>query len=64
MNTYNLAMIEQPCDDDLHEHARLQERIATDVCLDESVKSLANARQASNCARANTSTSSLSASAA
>jgi O-succinylbenzoate synthase len=37
---FDLAMIEQPlADTDLHEHAALQQRIATPVCLDESVKS-------------------------
>ena len=37
---FELAMIEQPlASDDLLEHAELQRRIATPVCLDESVKS-------------------------
>ncbi len=36
---FNLAMIEQPlADTDLIEHAELQRRIATPVCLDESIK--------------------------
>ena len=35
---FNLAMIEQPLDHtDLVEHAELQRRIGTPVCLDESV---------------------------
>jgi o-succinylbenzoate synthase len=37
---FDLAMIEQPLSDtDVIEHARLQGRIATPVCLDESIKS-------------------------
>ncbi|MSU72567.1 MAG: o-succinylbenzoate synthase [Opitutus sp.] len=37
---FNLAMIEQPlADTDLIDHAELQSRIATPVCLDESIKS-------------------------
>ena len=37
---FNLAMIEQPlADNDLIEHAELQRRIATPICLDESIKS-------------------------
>jgi len=40
LDSLDLMMIEQPlrCDDFLH-HARLQERIETPVCLDESIKS-------------------------
>ncbi len=42
-----LVMIEQPLPyDDLVEHAKLQAAIATDLCLDESIRSAANARAA------------------
>ena len=47
IDKYKLAMVEQPLAyDDLNDHATLQQRITTSVCLDESVKSLANAQQA------------------
>ena len=37
---FDLAMIEQPlASDDLLEHAELQQRLATPICLDESIKS-------------------------
>lgn len=37
---YNLLMIEQPlADDDIAEHAKLQQEIATPICLDESIYS-------------------------
>jgi O-succinylbenzoate synthase len=40
LDRFELAMIEQPlASDDLLEHADLQQRIATPICLDESVKS-------------------------
>ncbi len=40
LDRFELAMIEQPLSDtDLFEHAKLQGRIATPVCLDESIKS-------------------------
>jgi O-succinylbenzoate synthase len=40
-------MVEQPLhQDDLWEHAELQRRISTDVCLDESIRSAADARAA------------------
>lgn len=38
LDGFNLMMIEQPLDDDdLVEHARLQKRLATAICLDESI---------------------------
>ena len=38
LDQYQLMMIEQPLDyDDIHDHARLQERLRTPVCLDESL---------------------------
>jgi o-succinylbenzoate synthase len=44
---YGLMMIEQPLDyDDIAEHARLQRRLKTAICLDESLKSLGAAREA------------------
>ena len=47
LDRYNLAMIEQPlAHDDLVDHAALQARIATPICLDESITSPAKARQA------------------
>jgi len=40
LDRFELAMIEQPLSDtDLFDHARLQNRIATPICLDESIKS-------------------------
>jgi O-succinylbenzoate synthase len=43
----NLAMIEQPlAHDDLIDHAQLQDRLRTPICLDESVVSLDKARKA------------------
>lgn len=46
-DSYDLAMIEQPfADDELLEHAELQRRIRTAVCLDESITSPARCRQA------------------
>lgn len=47
LQEYNLAMIEQPLAyDDLIEHAELQRRIVTPVCLDESITSPDKARKA------------------
>ncbi len=43
LDALDLMMIEQPLRyDDFHHHARLQERIETAVCLDESIKSAAD----------------------
>jgi len=40
-------MIEQPlADDDIVDHARLQEQLVTPICLDESIHSVADARKA------------------
>jgi len=42
-----LMMIEQPlADDDIVDHARLQEQLVTPICLDESIHSVADARKA------------------
>ena len=47
LDKYNLAMIEQPLmHDDLIDHAKLQKQIATPICLDESICSVQDARQA------------------
>ncbi|MFN2544081.1 MAG: o-succinylbenzoate synthase [Actinomycetota bacterium] len=47
LDVLDLMMIEQPLDhDDLVQHAALQGRIATPVCLDESIRSAADARAA------------------
>ena len=47
LDRFNLAMIEQPlAHDDLADHAVLQARLRTPICLDESIVSLAKARQA------------------
>jgi O-succinylbenzoate synthase len=47
LDEFDLAMIEQPlAHDDLVDHARLAERIATPICLDESIASVDRARQA------------------
>lgn len=47
LDKYDLAMIEQPLmHDDLIDHAKLQKMIATPICLDESICSVQNARQA------------------
>jgi O-succinylbenzoate synthase len=43
----NLMMIEQPlADDDIVDHARLQQRLQTPICLDESIHSAEDARKA------------------
>jgi O-succinylbenzoate synthase len=47
LDEYDLAYIEQPlAHDDLHDHALLQARLATPICLDESIGSPADARKA------------------
>lgn len=47
LDRFNLMMIEQPLGyDDIYEHSILQTRITTDLCLDESIHSIADARTA------------------
>ena len=47
LDRFNLMMIEQPlAHDDIANHARLQKEIATPICLDESIRSAADARHA------------------
>jgi len=47
LDEYNLLMIEQPlAAGDLVEHAKLQKRLRTPLCLDESITSLRDARHA------------------
>jgi len=47
LDEFNLQMLEQPLPwDDLLGHARLQAQLRTPVCLDESVQTVAHARQA------------------
>ena len=47
LDAYDLAMIEQPLDpEDLRRHAALQRRLATPLCLDESITSPARAEDA------------------
>jgi O-succinylbenzoate synthase len=47
MDAYALGLIEQPLyEDDLIEHSRLQEQLSTDICLDESIHHLRDARHA------------------
>ena len=47
LDDYGLMMIEQPLDyDDIAEHAHLQRRLKTAICLDESIKSPDAAREA------------------
>jgi O-succinylbenzoate synthase len=47
LDGYELMMIEQPLDyDDLADHARLQKKLQTSICLDESIKTVAIAREA------------------
>jgi O-succinylbenzoate synthase len=47
LDEFGLTMIEQPLDhDDLLDHAKLQAMLDTPVCLDESIKSYADARRA------------------
>lgn len=47
LDDFNLELIEQPlAEDDILDHARLQARLKTAVCLDESILNLRHARQA------------------
>lgn len=47
LDSLDLMMIEQPlADDDIVDHARLQDQLATPICLDESIHTLADARKA------------------
>lgn len=47
LDQFKLMMIEQPLDhDDIVDHARLQERIDTPICLDESIHSLKDVKRA------------------
>lgn len=47
LDEYNLLMIEQPlAHDDLIEHAQLQQKIRTPICLDESIVTFDDARKA------------------
>src|SRR5207248_2026053 len=47
LDEFNLMMLEQPlAHDDMFDHAELQKQIKTPVCLDESVKTLADAKHA------------------
>ncbi len=47
MDAYQLLMIEQPfAEDDLLDHSKLQARIETPICLDESIRGLRQVRQA------------------
>lgn len=47
LDKLNLLLIEQPlAEDDMWDHSKLQARLATPLCLDESILSLRHARQA------------------
>jgi O-succinylbenzoate synthase len=47
MDPFNLTFIEQPLgENDIIDHAKLQKEIQTAICLDESIESLEDARQA------------------
>ena len=47
LDAYDLMMIEQPLDyDDIADHACLQRRLKTPICLDESIKTIGAARDA------------------
>jgi O-succinylbenzoate synthase len=47
LDEFNLLMIEQPLShDDLLDHAKLQSKLTTSICLDESITSLARAQHA------------------
>ncbi|HET7217345.1 MAG TPA: o-succinylbenzoate synthase [Vicinamibacterales bacterium] len=47
LDRFDLLMIEQPLDyDDIRDHARLQRRLRTDICLDESIHSVRAAEDA------------------
>ena len=48
LDRFDLMMIEQPLDyDDISDHATLQQRLRTPICLDESIKTVAAARSCS-----------------
>ena len=47
LDRFDLMMIEQPLDyDDIADHAALQRRLTTPICLDESIKTIGIAREA------------------
>jgi O-succinylbenzoate synthase len=47
LDRFDLMMIEQPLDyDDIADHAELQRRLKTPICLDESIKTIGIAREA------------------
>jgi O-succinylbenzoate synthase len=47
LDRFGLMMVEQPLDyDDLRDHARLQRRLSTPICLDESIHSVRAAEEA------------------
>ena len=47
LDAFDLMMIEQPLDyEDVHDHARLQQRLKTPICLDESIHSVRTAAAA------------------
>jgi O-succinylbenzoate synthase len=47
LDRFDLMMIEQPLDyDDIGDHASLQRRLKTPICLDESIHSISDAREA------------------
>ncbi|HBB88866.1 MAG TPA: o-succinylbenzoate synthase [Blastocatellia bacterium] len=47
LDQFDLMMVEQPlAHDDIFDHAELQQQIATDICLDESIRSSADAAHA------------------
>jgi O-succinylbenzoate synthase len=47
LDAFDLMMIEQPLDyDDIVDHASLQRRLRTPICLDESIKTVNSAREA------------------
>lgn len=47
LDEFNLTMIEQPlAHDDIVDHAKLQSKLKTPICLDESINSLGDARKA------------------
>ncbi|MCL4486944.1 MAG: o-succinylbenzoate synthase [Chloroflexi bacterium] len=47
LDPFALLMIEQPLGyDDIYEHSKLQARIETPICLDESINTVANAQEA------------------
>jgi o-succinylbenzoate synthase len=47
LDAFGLMMIEQPLEyDDLRDHARLQQAVRTDICLDESIDSVRAAAEA------------------